>query len=76
MLTPTNQTHARVLFWLSIAICAMAVSAILVAELFMPENFHGQKAVVLFYRVFGTCLVVELAIALYYQRRLLERDAA
>ena len=65
MFTPANKTHARVLYWVSICMCAMAISAICVAGVFMPENIHGQKAVLIFYRVFGACLVIESAVAVW-----------
>jgi hypothetical protein len=70
--------HARVLFWVSIAMCAMAISAICAAELLMPDNVHGRNGVLTFYRVFGPCLVIEAAVAVWAhrERRLLDNSAA
>ena len=60
-----NKTHARVLFTVSILMCAMAIAAICVAEVFMPENAGGQKGLVAFYRWFGSCLVIQTAVAVW-----------
>jgi hypothetical protein len=65
-----SKTHARVLFWVSVGMCVMALSAIGVAELFMPENVHGQKGVLTFYRWFGACLVIESAVATWAYHQL------
>jgi hypothetical protein len=75
-MSPANSMHARVLFWVSIAMCAMAISAICAAELLMPDNVHGRNGVLTFYRVFGPCLVIEAAVAVWAhrQRRMLDKS--
>ena len=77
-MSPANSMHARVLFWVSIAMCAMAISAIGAAELLMPDNIGGRNGVLAFYRAFGPCLVIEAAVAVWAhrQRRILDRRAA
>jgi hypothetical protein len=50
---PNTQGPARVLLWVGLAMCAMCLAAIGVAETFMPENLAGQKGVITFYRWFG-----------------------
>ena len=60
-LAPANKTHAKVLFWLGLSMCVLCIVAIGVAETLMPDNVGGQKGVVVFYRVFGTLLVLESA---------------
>jgi hypothetical protein len=59
--TPASKTHAKVLFWLGVILCALCVVAIGVGEALMPDNAGGQKGIVVFYRVFGTLLVLESA---------------
>lgn len=56
-------TGCRVLFWTAIAMIALCSTSIGVAAAFMPNNIHGQKAVIGFYRWFGTGVVVWSAIA-------------
>jgi hypothetical protein len=60
--TPANKMHACVLFWIGVAMCAMSISAIIAAEAFMPDNAGGQQGITIFYRVFGTLLVIESAL--------------
>ena len=48
-----SQDPHRVLFWVGLAMCVMCLSAICAAEVFMPENVHGQKGVIIFYGWFG-----------------------
>ena len=49
------------MFWLGATMCILCLGAIGVAEAFMPDNAGGQKGIVVFYRVFGTLLVLESA---------------
>jgi hypothetical protein len=55
----------RTLFWVSIAMCAVSLSAICIAEVMMPENIHGQKAVVAFYRWFGAGMIFWMVTGLW-----------
>ena len=61
MFTPANKTHAKVLFWLGLTMCVLCTVAIVVAEALMPDNAGGHEGVIIFYRVFGTLLVLESA---------------
>ncbi len=66
----SSQGSQRVLFWVGLVMCTMCVSAICVAEAFMPENVHGHKAVITFYRWFGAGLVCWGAVVAWaYGRR-------
>jgi hypothetical protein len=62
-MSPQSRTQAQVLFWISVGVCAVCLSVIGVAEAFMPENYHGQKGVITYYRVFGPCVVIGGAVA-------------
>ena len=62
-MSPRSRAQARTFFWISIGACAAGLSVIGVAEAFMPENYHGQKGVITFYRVFGACVVIGSAVA-------------
>ena len=62
-MSPRSRAGARVQFWIGIAVCVVGISAIAVAEAFMPENYHGQKGVITFYRVYGAAVVIGSAVA-------------
>ncbi|MFO0899738.1 MAG: hypothetical protein U0836_20100 [Pirellulales bacterium] len=51
--TESNKAVPRPLLWVGVAMCALCLAAIIVAEAFMPDNLAGQRAVVTFYRWFG-----------------------
>ena len=57
-LTPASKTHARVLLGVAVVMCALCITAIIVAEIFMPDNAAGQKGVLAFYRAFGPFLLI------------------
>jgi hypothetical protein len=60
----------RTLFWVSMAMCAVSLSAIGIAEVMMPENVYGQKALVTFYRWFGAGMIFWIVAGLWaYGRR-------
>lgn len=49
---PTRR-GALVFFWIAVACVCLSIGAIQVAEAFMPDNQHGQQAILTFYRSFG-----------------------
>lgn len=53
-----NRKHAWALFGVGVMLAVLCVASIGVAEAFMPDNVHGRRGVLTFYRSFGPGLLV------------------
>lgn len=78
MLPPTRPVNARVLMAVGVVMCTLSVTAIGIAEAFMPDNIHGRNGVLTFYRWFGAGFVCWAVVAMWAfgRRRAIEQPKA
>jgi len=73
---PTRRA-ALIFFWIAMGCFLLGVASIVMAEIYMPKNPHGQDAILTFYRSFGPWALFWLmggAVTwVYAQTRLRER---
>lgn len=59
-----SRSHARVMLAIAVAMCVLALAAILTAHLLMPNNAGGRRGLAAFYLGFGPWLPAWGSVAL------------
>lgn len=50
---PPTRRAASVFVWISVGCVFLGIASIMIAEIYMPKNAHGEAAILTFYRAFG-----------------------
>jgi len=50
---PPTRRAASLFVWISMVCVLLGIASIMIAEIYMPKNAHGEAAILTFYRSFG-----------------------
>jgi hypothetical protein len=50
---PPTRRAVSLFFWISMGCVSLGIGSIVIAEIYMPKNIHGETAILTFYRSFG-----------------------
>lgn len=50
---PPTRRAASLFVWISMVCVLLGIASIMIAEIYMPKNAHGETAILTFYRSFG-----------------------